>query len=81
MFPKWTEKLEMGYGFAYASGWEGLGIYFYNPPDYTVLWFVDDFSSNSENENLYNEFMRMNILEVMEELPEKEEDYEKIRSK
>lgn len=67
-FPEWTKKLDIGYGFGSASGWAGLGITFRDKKNHQCLWFADDPQSNTEEEIIYNDFMRMNILESIGEL-------------
>ena len=58
----WT--LETSYGYAYSSGWVGIGACYYEE-DYTVVWFMPTLSCCNEDEILFCELMQMNILEDM----------------
>lgn len=64
--PERFKNLHTLYGSAYTSGWKGLGCVYYDE-DCTACWF-EDCGWNSEDERIYNEFMRMNILDFYGEL-------------
>lgn len=64
---KHLEPCQVCYGYAYTWGWCGIGGIYYDPKG-PAIWFDDDKSIMSEDEIIYNDFMRMNILEFMGEL-------------
>jgi hypothetical protein len=53
-----TKSLEIGYGYGAVSGWYDLGITYRCKRCYECLWFIDDFSTNFENEKKHNDNKR-----------------------
>lgn len=51
-------ELGSGYGFAYASGWKGIGATWFCRNCFETLWFEDDREMNSEEEFKHNEIKR-----------------------
>lgn len=51
-------NVDFGYGYAYKSGWRGLGAYDYCTDCYTVLEFHDDYESNTPEEIEHNKNKR-----------------------
>ena len=65
---EYLNNSDIGYGFGASSGWGGLGTYNYDKDTGLKFWFCDDWECNTEDEKLFNEFMRLNILESIGEL-------------
>jgi hypothetical protein len=45
-----VSKLEIGYGYGYASGWQGIGATYRCPRCFECLWFDDSGSEDWEVE-------------------------------
>ena len=63
----YLDNCEVHYGYAYMSGWMGIGVCYRDPkdPEYTIIWFDNEDIYNTEDELIYCDLMRMNILESM----------------
>lgn len=61
---KYLKSCEMSYGYAKSWGWQGIGVIYYDDKD-VAIWFDDDNCYMNEDEVIFNDFMRANILEVI----------------